>query len=92
MVVEKGVNSEASVDQSDKEKVQQEGIINAVSVSTSNSLASMEGVTHDEPQKSIPNISEAISQSDLVIPTDQNLSNVRDVFSENIKGDWYRDF
>ena len=86
-VVEKGVNSEASVEQSDKEKVQQEGIINAVSVSTSNSLAGMEGVTHDEPQKSIPNISEAISQSDLVIPTDQNPSNVRDVFSENIKGD-----
>ena len=87
MVVEKGVNSEASVEQSDKEKVQQEGIINAVSVSTSNSLAGMEGVTHDEPQKSIPNISEAISRSDLVIPTNQNSSNVRDVFSENIKGD-----
>ena len=86
-MVEKGVNSEVSMEQSDKEKAQQEGIINAVSISTSNSLAGMEGVTHDEPQKSIPNISEAISQSNLVIPTDQNPSNVRDVFSENIKGD-----
>ena len=56
-----------------------------MSVSTSNSLASMEGVTHDEPQKSIPNISEAISRSDLVIPTYQNPSNVRDVYSETLK-------
>lgn len=69
-MVEEGVSSEALVEQLDKEKVQQEGIINAVSVSISNSPAGMEGVTHDEPRKSIPSISEAISQSDLVIPTD----------------------
>ena len=57
----------------------------SVLVSTSNSLAGMEGVTHVEPHKSIPNISEAISQTNLVIPTDQNPSNVRDVFSETLK-------
>ena len=51
----------------------------------SNSPAGMEGVTHDEPRKSIPSISKAISQSDLVIPTDQNPSNVRDVYSETLK-------
>ena len=86
-MVEEGVNLEASVEQPNKEKAQLEGIINAMSVSMSNSPAGMEGVMHDEPQKSIPSISKAISQSDLVIPTDQNSSNVRDVFSENIKGD-----
>ena len=86
-VVEEGANSEVPVDYSNKGKAQHEEIINAVSVSvsTSNSPAGMEGVTHVEPHKSIPNISEAISQSDLVIPMDQNPSNVRDVFSETLK-------
>ena len=84
-VVEEGVNLEASVEQPNKEKAQLEGIINAMSVSMSNSPAGMEGVMHDEPQKSIPSISKAISQSDLVIPTDQNPSNVRDVYSETLK-------
>ena len=75
------------MEHSDKGKAQHEEFINAVpvSVSTLNSPASMEGVTHVEPHKSIPNISEAISQSDLVIPMDQNPSNVRDVFSETLK-------
>ena len=84
-MVEEGVNLEASVEQPNKEKAQLEGIINAMSVSMSNSPAGMEGVMHDEPQKSIPSISKAISQSDLVIPTDQNPSNVRDVYSETLK-------
>jgi len=84
-VVEEGVNSEAPMEQPDKEKAQQERIINAVSVSISNSPAGMEGVMHDEPQKSIPSISEAISQLDLVIPTDQNPSNVRDVYLDTLK-------
>ena len=72
MVVEEDVNSEAPMEHSDRGKAQHEEIINVVSVlvSTSNSLVGMEGVTHVEPYKSIPNISEAISQSDLVIPVD----------------------
>ena len=85
--VEEGVNSEAPAEHSVKGKAQYEELINAVSVSisTSNSPAGMEGVTHVELHKSTPNISEAVSQPVLVILTDQNPSNARDLFSETLK-------
>ena len=83
--VEEGVNSEAPAEHSVKGKAQYEEPINAMSVSISNSPAGMEGVTHVELHKSTPNISEAVSQPVLVILTDQNPSNARDLFSETLK-------
>ena len=59
--MEEGVNAEALMEHSIKGKVQVEELVNAVSVSNSNSPAGMEGVMHDKLHKSTPKFSEAVS-------------------------------
>ena len=84
-VVKEAINSRALMEQLGKEKAQNRGNINAESFSNSNSQASMEGISHEIIQNSIPNISKSTFQSDLVIPTVQDPSNTSDLFLKKLK-------